>query len=43
MDILTNLRKDMKRAYETYTAYFWVAFSVGMIVAGTLGKLFGAF
>jgi len=43
MDILTDLRKDMKKAYEAYTAYFWVAFSVGIVVAGTLGKIFGAF
>ncbi len=43
MEILTDLRKDMKLAYKTDKAYYWIAFSVGIIVAGTLGKIFGAF
>ena len=43
MGRLTDLQDDMKLAYETYTAYFWVVFSVGVIVAGALGTLFGLF
>ncbi len=43
MGKLTDLRNDMKLAYETYTVYFWVAFSVGVIVAGVIGTIFGAF
>ena len=43
MGRLTDLRDDMKRAYEADKPYYWLAFSIGVVVAGFLGTLFGAF
>ncbi len=43
MATLTDLWEDMKRAYENDKPYYWIAFFVGVIVAGFLGNLLGAF